>query len=144
MSQPQRLEPSLQDLVCAELDPRLNDLFVRVRPLEGGFTLLRFFAANVNTLRTADDIAYHVCLPVAAVDKSLRTLSQMDLVRRMQAAGITLYGLTENPQKRRLVRDLGEWQDRWLAQIQQIDRLINGQPRPLDAERTRAVHGLAG
>ena len=144
MSPARQTEPSLQELVCAELDPRLNDLFARVRPLDGGFTLLRFFAANANTLRTADDVAYHVGMSASAVDKSLHALSHMGLVRRVQAAGITLYALTEDPLKRRTVRDLCAWQDRWQARIAQIDRLINGQPSPADAARPRAVQAPAG
>jgi hypothetical protein len=123
-------ESNLHEMVYGELDTHLRDLFTQVRLLDGGGTLLRFMQAHANTLSTVDDIAYHLAAPAPAVEKSLRTLVKLGLVRHIDAADITLYGITNDPDRRRLVRDLCAWQDRWHTRLTQIERAIEGKFSP--------------
>lgn len=121
-------ESQFEQVVYGELDARLSDVVAQIRLVEGGFALLRFLKSNANTLRTVDDIAFRLHQPTPAVEKSLRTMSKLNLVRRIQAGGVTWFGMTQDPDRGRLVRDLCAWQDRWRSRLAKIDQAINGRP----------------
>lgn len=119
-------ESQLQQVVYGELEPQLSNLAAQIRLIDDGFALLRFIKSNSNTLRTVDDIAYYLHQTAPAVDKSLRALLKLDLVRRVQVSGVTWFGMTRDPQQRRSVQDLCAWQDRWHKRLTQIDQVVNG------------------
>ncbi len=119
-------ESQLLEVVYGELDTQLSNLVAQIRPIDGGFALLRFFKSNANTLRTVDDIAYYLHQAPPAVERSLRAMVKLDLVRRVEVGGVTWFGITKDPDRRRMVYDLCAWQDRWRKRLAQIDQVING------------------
>ncbi len=121
-------ESQFEQVVYGELDARLSAVVDQIRLVEGGFALLWFLKSNANTLRTVDDIAFRLRQPTATVEKSLRAMSKLNLVRRVQAGGVTWFGMTLDPDRGRLVRDLCAWQDRWRSRLAKIDQAINGGP----------------
>ncbi len=119
-------ESRVQEMVCGELNPHLRELFIDVRRIDGGLALLRLLNSHPNTLRTIDDIAFHLQRSAPSVEKSLRGMVNLDLVRRIEAAGVTVYGITRDPNRARQVAELCEWQDRWHQRLAQIEQLVNG------------------
>ncbi len=119
-------ESRLQEIVYAELEAPLRELSRQIQRLDGGNALLHFLLAQAGTLRTVDDIAYHQCQPAHAVQKSLRGLIRLGLVHHVDAAGVSLYGITRDPERRRWASDLCAWQDRWQARLAQLERAIGG------------------
>ncbi len=126
-------ETHIRQVVLEELGAGTKDLFAQVSLFECGCPLLRFLDQNANTLMTIDDIAYHLVEPYGEVACSLDKMIEMGLVRRVEAAGLVLYGVGEEMDKRRLIHDLCQWQDRWLARLAEIERVINGKGTSLDA-----------
>ncbi len=126
-------ETQIRQVVFGELGTSMKDLFAQVSSLEGGCSLLRFLDQHANTVMTIDDISYHLVEPHAKVARSLGKMIDLGLVKRVEAAGLELYGVTEQPEKRRLMHNLCLWQDRWLARLEEIERLINGDRTSLDA-----------
>ncbi len=121
-------ESQLQEMVFGELDSRLSDLVAQIRLVDGGFALVRFFKANANTLRTVDDIAFRLHQAAPAVEKGLRAMMKLNLVQRVEAGGVTWFGMTRDPERRRMVHDVCGWQDRWRARLAQIEQVVNGIP----------------
>ncbi len=126
-------ETRIREVVFGELGTSMKDLFAEVSSLEGGCSLLRFLDQHANTLMTIDDIAYHLVEPHARVARSLNKMIDLGLVKRVEAAGLVLYGVTDEPDNRRLMHSLCLWQDRWHARLLEIERLINGGTTLLDA-----------
>ncbi len=126
-------ETHMREVVLSELGAGMKDLFAEASSLDGGCPLLRFLDQHANTLMTIEDVAYHLVEPQAKVARALDKMIDLGLVRRVDAAGIVLYGVTELPEKRRLMHNLCEWQDRWRTRLEEIERLINGERRLGDA-----------
>ncbi len=126
-------ETHIRQLVLEELGAGTKDLFAQVSLFECGCSLLRFLDQHANTLMTIDDIAYHLVEPYEEVACSLEKMIEMGLVRRVEAAGLVLYGVSQEMDERRLIHDLCQWQDRWLARLAEIERVINGKSMSLDA-----------
>ncbi len=120
-------ETHIRQVVLDELGAGTKDLFAQVSSLECGCSLLRFLDQHANTLMTVDDIAYHLVEPRGKVACSLDKMIEMGLVRRVEAAGLALYGVTERSDRRRMMRGLCQWQDRWLARLAEIKRVIDGE-----------------
>src|SRR5512143_3600099 len=91
-------ESRVQEMLCGELGPRLRELFSEVRLVDGGLALLRLLNSDPNTLRTIDDFAFHLRKPAAAAEKGLRGMVKLGLVRRIDAANITVFGVTRDPE----------------------------------------------
>jgi hypothetical protein len=125
-------ETHIRQVVLEELSASRKALFAQVSSLECGCSLLRFLDQHANTLMTIDDIAYHLVEPYDKVACSLAQMIDMGLVRRVEAAGLVLYSVTEEPEKRRVIHGLCQWQDRWLARLAEIERVINGENTSLD------------
>lgn len=119
-------ESRVQEMLCGELDPRLRELFSEVRLVDGGLALLRLLNSDPNTLRTIDDFAFHLRKPAAAVEKGLRGMVKLGLVRRIDAANITVFGVTRDPDRRHLLGELCTWQDRWHKRLAQIEQVVDG------------------
>jgi hypothetical protein len=126
-------ETHIRQVVLEELGASKKALFAQVSSLECGCSLLRFLDQHAKTLMTIDDIAYHLVEPHGKVACSLAKMIEMGLVRRVDAAGLVLYGITEEPDKRRVIHGLCQWQDHWLARLAEIERVINGASTSVDA-----------
>lgn len=120
-------ETHIRQVVLKELGAGTKDLFAQVSSLECGCSLLRFLDQNANTLMTIDDIAYHLVEPYGKVARSLEKMIDIGLVRRVRAAGLVLYGVTDESEKRCLMHSLCQWQDRWFERLAEIERVINGE-----------------
>lgn len=119
-------EAFLSDCALAELDANEQCLFGLVRTLDGGLLLFHFLFENVRALRTADDIAFHLKQSVDKVQSNLERLNQFDLVRKLQVAGLTWYGITVDDKKLKQALNLCAWQNRWSVRLEQLHHGIHG------------------
>jgi len=129
-------EQLVQDLMLRDLGQQVRDLFDQVRALDGGFPLLRFLAANANTLMTIEDIAYFLKKQIAEVEPSLFAMVDIGLARYADVVGLAFFGLTSDPARRQRVRELCDWQDRWNTCLARIGDRFNGKARPLPAPKS--------
>ncbi len=116
----------IEKIMFDELGTKPLELFYRVREIDGGCALLHFLNANANTLRTIDDVAYHLIETPAAVERGLDALLDLGLARCVDAPGLRVFGITADPEQRQYVRELCHWQDRWHARLLRIARVIDG------------------
>ncbi len=121
--------PSPQTLI-AGLDESVQALFRQLCGLDGGSRLLRFLHANSNSVLTVDDIAYHLKQTPSTVECNLHKLVELGWARRLDLPGLTWFGLTADPQKRKIVRELFAWQEHWNARLERIRLAIEGQMLP--------------
>lgn len=119
-------ESRVQEMLCGELGPCLWELFSEVRLIDGGLELLRLLHLHPNTLRTIDDFAFHLHKPAPVVEKGLRAMVKLGLVRRIDAASVVVFGITRDPDRRRLLVELCDWQDRWHKRLAQIEQVVDG------------------
>lgn len=115
-----------QEIVLSDLDETIRDMFARVCMGKCGIALLRFLDANASSLHTAHDIAFHMRAPDAEVECELAALVELGLARVQTAAGLAFFGATTDPARRRLMRDLCLWQNRWQGRIARIEQLVFG------------------
>ncbi len=54
-------------------------------------------------------------------------LVNLGLVRKVDAAGVSFFGITNDPELRQAMRDLWRWQDRWHQRLTEIERMLKGQ-----------------
>ncbi len=125
-------ESHTQELVLDELGTRARELFAQIRAFDCGCMLLRFLEAHAHRLMTIDDIAYHLVEPDAVVEKSLYGMIDLGLTRRVNLAGLTLFGFTKDKEKEQLVRGLCAWQDRWQARLVRLERVVGGKVKQLE------------
>lgn len=127
-------------VLLADLDEQVRELVLQVSDLELGLVLLRFLHANGRTFLTADDLAFHIGERPEHVERDLGALVQLGLVEQAQFSGVTLFSLTSQPRKQRIVRELAAWQDRWDERLTQVKyRLLGVLPETANAsERMRA------
>ncbi len=104
----------------------MRQLFAEISAVDGGWALLRFLDQNTNTLMTLEDIAFRLGESRGTIEKAACLMVELGLMRSVQAAGIGLFGITETPDKRRLVHALCSWQDHWHARLAGIERVIGG------------------
>lgn len=116
----------VQTVFLEGLSIRLRDVFDRICSLDCGWPLLIFLNDNPNVLMTDDDFAYLVDEQAPMVQSNLYAMIDLGLIRQIEVAGITLFGMTRNPEMRQVVRDLCAWQNQWRKRLAQIDQLING------------------
>ncbi len=113
-------------VVTASLNERVRSLFFQVCMLDGGCALLRLLNSKRNSVMTADDIAYHLNQTQAVVERNLRKMVELGWVRRVDMADCTWFGLTTEPHRQEIVRELLAWQDRWVARLEEMKLVING------------------
>jgi len=114
--------------LAAKLDTGVQNLYSQVCALAGACPLLRLLNSQANSVLTADDIAYYLKQPQSVVEHNLCRLLELGWLRQVALPDCTWYGLTTDPQKRKLVNELFAWQDRWSARLEQIRHAINGLP----------------
>ncbi len=119
-------ENTLREFVFDDAPERVRDLIERVSALDSGLALLRFLHVNANSLMTIDDLAYHLQTPQTAVASTLSALLGLGLVQWVDVAGLAFFGITSDPDARRLADDVCHWQDRWHTRLEHIERLVDG------------------
>lgn len=123
-------EQLIHDRMLEELEKRMQNMLNQLRGIDGGLALLNFLYANANTLMTIEDIAYFLKQPHTVVERNLYTLVDLGLARWTNVVGLTFFGLTADPERRQLVRDLFDWQKRWQARLARIESVIEGKAQP--------------
>ncbi len=118
-------ESLLQVLVLAELDEKQRSVFKQIAAFDCGMPLLSFLDHNSNTFSTVDAIAFRLGESNRAVASTLQGLLELGLARCLQV-GPTLWGLSDDPERRELVRNLVNWQKRWQARLAEVERTISG------------------
>ncbi len=114
-----------QEFVLAELDKPARLLHRRIQALHCGSKLLYHLSTHPNSFWTVEDLAYRLQQSPSDVTHDLQALSELRLIRQMQVAGITLYGITSNSHRQKLVRDFFDWQARWQSRLQRLATLIS-------------------
>ncbi len=117
-------ESLTRDALLAELENTVRTTFLHVCSLDCGCALLRFLVARANTQFTVEDIAYHLHESCGVVECNLLSLVDLRLARQVHVVGLTLFGLTTDPEMKRLVHELCGWQDRWHARLLKVERAI--------------------
>ncbi len=126
----------LFDLLLAEMTPDERALFGRVSELGADLGLLNVLERKSNSLLTAQDLAAAVGRFPDGVEDQLEGLVEAGLARRVRILDSMFYGLTENPERRRLARDLVRWRDRWEERLTRMLGLLNGSRMPLSIPHT--------
>ncbi len=117
----------IEEMMLAELEPELRELYTQLSRMECGASILRFFRRRPKVLIVIDDIVYYVDGSRPAVERALEGLIALDLLRRVQLPGLELFGLTQNPEKREAVCKLCAWQERWYQHLTRMASWIDGE-----------------
>ncbi len=120
-------EARIRQMVLNDLGAGMRQLHAQISALDGGWLLLRFLDQNSNTLMTLEDIAFRLGESTKTIEKAGCAMEELGLMRSVEAAGITLFGITDNLDKRRLVHSLCSWQDNWHARLAGVERVISGE-----------------
>jgi hypothetical protein len=119
-------EAVLRSVLLTELDEHTQMLFKQLCWLNCGIQLVRFLVENKHTLATVAGIAYHLNEAPAKVEGDIQELENLGLVRQVDVADLTLFGVTTDSQRRQLMHDLCTWQERWQLRLGRIERAIDG------------------
>lgn len=122
-------ERLIQDWMLKGVERNLQSLFDEVRALDGGFQLLRFLEGRPDTLTTVEDIAYFLKQPFGTVEWTLGALVDLRVARCTKVVGLSFFGLTVEPERRELARELCETLDRWQARLAHAGSVISGRPQ---------------
>ncbi len=123
-------ERLVQDIVLAEAENHVRDLYNQLQVLDGGFELLFFLATKGNSLMTVEDIAYFVKRPFPEVKSSLEAMVDLGLLRRTDIVGLSFFGITADSEWQQSVRDLCAWRTAWRARMDRIQSVIDGKVGP--------------
>ena len=119
-------ESVLPSALLTELDEHTRALFEQLCMLNCGIQLVRFLVENKHTLATVAGIAYYLNEPSAKVQVDIHVLEKLGLVRQVAVDDLTLFGMTMDSSRRRLMRDLCAWQQHWHTRLARIGRAIDG------------------
>jgi len=120
-------ETHTREIVLEDLGGDARDLYGKLGALRCGHLIFRLFVARENTFWTVDDIAYYICQSSTGVTRDLESLVELGVARRVDAAGVSLYGVTDDPTLQSAMHDLFNWQVRWQTRLQRINRMILGE-----------------
>ncbi len=121
-------ELAFGNILLSDLSEQARALFEQVCDLDLGLLLLHFLQTHRQTFMTADDIAFQLGEAPKSVEKDLTALVRLDVVEKADFSGVTLFRLTSQPPKRRIVSELAAWQDRWNIRLAKLHRLLLGLP----------------
>lgn len=138
------IQSLLEEMMSAELEPPVRELFARVRELDQGCSVLRVLFRRPNVMLTLDDIAYHAARPSAVVEGSILAMVEMGLAREIVVAGIAWFGLTKDQEIHQSVSKLIRWQDRCHRRLAEIARMVDGQPVAREGVSKRPSGGRLG
>ncbi len=122
-------ERLMQEMILDGAPKQVWDLFDQISALDCGFPLMRFLDANANTLKTMDDIAYFLRQSRALVENTLCAMVDLHLARRVEIAGFTFFGITDDVERQQIVHDLCVFIDRWHKRLERIERVLDGKAR---------------
>lgn len=120
-------DPSFQRFLLADLSETAKAAFTRIWELESGPAILRLFRARPRTLMTADDIAFRLGESPQLIERDLKSLVRLGIVRMTRIPNFTVYGLATEGQPRLLAQEIGTWQDRWEARLSKMRHIVLGQ-----------------
>ncbi len=123
-------EAKLRDLIMENLDDEERELFIQVHRLSSGCAIMGYLDAHPNEMLTSDDLAFHLQEALRSLDSSVRGLSALGLLRRMDVRDAAFFGLTETQAKRVQVHQLFNWQHGWHTRLARIENLVDGHARP--------------
>ncbi len=115
-------------ILLSDLNEQARALFEQVCDLDLGLLLLHFLQTHRQTFMTADDIAFQLGEAPKSVEKDLTALVRLGVVEKADFSEVTLFRLTSQPPKRRIVSELAAWQDRWNIRLAKLNRLLLGLP----------------
>jgi len=113
-------DPFLEQLPLGELDESERTVRAHLARLDCGFVLMTYLHAKANTLSTANGIAFRLRLSRDLVEQALPTLLELGLTRRLDV-GLTLWGFTMDPEKRKTVERLVDLRDQWQTRVERIE-----------------------
>ena len=116
----------IQELVLSDLDEAILSLLDQLGVRKCGVSLLRYLDAHSPSLHTVEDIAFSLHENSVDVQCALTALIDLGLACELNAAGTRFFGAPTDEHHRARMRELCDWQDRWRARIQRIERLIDG------------------
>ena len=115
-----------QDRLIFELDDFAQALFCQIAELEYGLELVRFLSTTSSTLRTCDDIAYHLNGSPASIERDLRVLARLGFVQTIEVDNVAFFRVSSNSSLSRVIQDVRAWQDCWDARLRQITSTVFG------------------
>ena len=115
-----------QDRLIFELDDFAQGLFCQIPDLEYGLELVRFLSTTSSTLRTCDDIAYHLNGSPVCIERDSRVLARLGLVQTIEVDNVVLFHFSSNSSLSRVIQDVCAWQDCWDAHLRQITSTVFG------------------
>ena len=118
-------ESVLQSALLTELGEHVQALFEQIRTFNCGMPLVRFLIENERMLTTVEGIAFHLNEPAAKVESDLHALEKLGLARQVDAADLTLFGVTMDAGRHQLLRDLCVWRAHWHTRLARIERAID-------------------
>jgi hypothetical protein len=131
-------------MLLTELDEHTRALFKQLYRLHCGIQLVRFLVENTHTLATVEGIAYHLNEPPAKVEADIQELANLGLVRQVEAADLTLFGVTVDSNRRQSMHELCTWQERWQVRLARIERAIEGKAVRQENSDTYTSRGATG
>ncbi len=120
-------DPFFERLLLADLGEAAQALLDRILQLETGPALLWLLCTRPRTSMTADDVAFQLGASPQVVERDLKSFLRLGIVRTTRVSDFTIYSLTYDPERRRLVHELGAWHDRWEARLSKIRHIVWGQ-----------------
>lgn len=120
-------DPSFQRLLLADLSETAKALFIRIWQLDTGPAILRLLRTQSRTSMTADDIAFRLGESSQLVERDLKSLVRLGIVRITRLPNFTVFDLASDGEHRLLVQELGTWQDRWEARLSKMRHIVLGQ-----------------
>jgi hypothetical protein len=121
-------ELAFGNILLSDLNEQARALFEQVCDLDLGLLLLHFLQTHSQTFMTADDIAFLLGEAPEQVERDLTALVRLGVVEKADFSEVTLFRLTSQPPKRRIVSELAAWQDRWNIRLAKLNRLLLGLP----------------
>ncbi len=116
----------LRELILNDLDGEERRLFEQVHSLDGACAILGYLDEHRNEVLTADDLAFHSQEPPPIAATAVRGLIALGLLRRVDAQGMTFFGLVAEPSRRERVHKLFNWQRGWRSRLALIENLVDG------------------
>ncbi len=120
-------DPFFQRLLLADLSETAKAALTRIWQLETGPAILRLLRTQPRTSMTADDIAFHLGESPQLVERDLKSLVRLGIVRMTHVPNITVFALASDGEHRLLAQELCIWQDRWGAQLTKMSQIVLGQ-----------------
>ncbi len=111
------------------LPPDLRQFVPVILDCPAGIRLLCLFAQSPFTSRTLSDLAYWTHEAEERVKRALTILVEQGIIREMVAAGVTFYGLADDPGTLARVSAFCTWRGQWLSRIRSVQAFLDAEDR---------------